>query len=109
MTVSTTPASTVDGENTVSTNTPATDTEEAAPETQTTYTLVLASQVSQKNADIFINTLAKGGFNEARILKTTMTRVVYGSYASENEACNAQQQLRKQSRHFREAWVMKVD
>ena len=97
-----------DSKNAVSTNTSATNAEEAASTAQTTYTLVLASQVSEKNACIFMNTLAKGGFNDARILKTTMTRVVYGSYTSESEAYNAQQQLRKQSRHFREAWVMKV-
>lgn len=96
-------------ENATSSDVASTNVAETASTTQTTYTLVLASQVSQKNADIFINTLAKGGFNDARILKTTMTRVVYGSYASESEAYNAQQQLRKQSRHFREAWVMKVN
>ena len=91
----------------------ATETSEASeqvePQKTYSYTLVLASQVSKKNANNFIATLQKAGFNDARILETTMTRVVYGTYATENEVYNAQQQLRAKSRHFKEAWVMKIE
>ena len=91
----------------------ATETSEASeqvePQKTYSYTLVLASQVSKKNANNFIATLQKAGFNDARILETTMTRVVYGTYATKNEVYNAQQQLRAKSRHFKEAWVMKIE
>lgn len=87
----------------------ATEEAQVAPEPTYIYTLVLASQVSKRNANNFIATLQKAGFNDARILETTMTRVVYGTFATENEAYNAQQRLRSESRHFKEAWVMKVE
>lgn len=85
------------------------DTAKPTPAPQPAYTLVLASNVSTKNALTFISTLDKAGFNDARLLETSMKRVVYGTYDTEREAYSAQQQLRKQSRHFRDAWVMKVN
>ena len=49
------------------------------------------------------------GYPEARLLETTILRVVYGSYASDEEAQQSLKDLRSQSRQFREAWVMKVN
>ena len=73
------------------------------------YCIVLASQVSRKNATNFIDLLSEQGFNDARLMETKFLRVVYGSYASEEEAQQSLKDLRSQSRHFREAWVMKVN
>lgn len=77
---------------------------------QTTYCIVLASQVTQKNAEIFIEQLNKEDYKEARLLKNkkNMLRVVYGNYADENEAANDLHTLRCQSKHFADAWVMKI-
>ena len=69
---------------------------------------MLASQVSKKNAENFVNQLQANGFKEARVLETTMTRVVYGDFASESDAYNQLQSLQCQSKIFSEAWVMKV-
>lgn len=80
-----------------------------AAQQNTSYCLVLASQVSIKNANNFINTLKEAGFEDARIYETSMVRVIFGQYATESEAYNALQQCRAKSRHFREAWVMKIE
>ena len=77
-------------------------------ENEPRYCLVLASQVSKKNAENFVNQLQANGFKEARVLETTMTRVVYGDFASESDAYNQLQSLQCQSKIFSEAWVMKV-
>jgi len=77
-------------------------------ENESRYCLVLASQVSKKNAENFVNQLQANGFKEARVLETTMTRVVYGDFASESDAYNQLQSLQCQSKIFSEAWVMKV-
>ena len=78
----------------------------AAPEHY--YAIVLASQVSKKNANNFVDQLHQKGFGEARVTGSGKhTRVVYGRYNSENDAYNALRPLRKQSSEFAEGWVMK--
>ena len=82
---------------------------EALPQPTTDYRLVLASWVAKRNAEIFVNQLKEDGFSEAHLYQTpNMLRVVYGHYATETEAYNALHQLRGQSNHFAEAWVLKV-
>ena len=73
-----------------------------------TFTLVMASHVTQRNAENFVNQLHDGGFPNARVMNEKMVRVVYGTYATEEDALSDLRELRSQSRHFREAWVMKV-
>jgi septal ring-binding cell division protein DamX len=70
----------------------------------------LASQVTQKNAEIFIERLHKENFTEARLLasKSKMLRVVYGNYANETEAANALRSLRNKSDYFEQSWVLKI-
>ena len=88
--------------------TPAPSPVNAAPQTPA-YTLVLASQVSQHNADIFVSQLGDGGFSDARVTESkTMRRVIYGSFPSERDAYDALRDLRRQSSHFKQAWVMKL-
>ena len=73
-----------------------------------TYCIVLASQVNKQNATDFVYQLNKQGLKEARLLETTILRVVYGSYTSETEAHNALRMLRSQNENFEEAWIMEV-
>lgn len=76
-----------------------------------TYTIVLASQVTQRNAEIFIDQLNKADYTEAKLQtssKTNMLRVVYGSYSSQEEAIDTLRSLRKQSKQFSDAWVLEV-
>ena len=80
--------------------------EAIAPEES--YCIVLASQVSKRNAEYFINQLSKQGFDGARILETSYRRVVYGSFSSFDAATEELRNLRKQSSQFKESWVMQI-
>ena len=85
------------------------DTIAAQPEKkQTGYCLVLASQVSMKNAKAFVEELHKRGFTEAEILVSkNMTRVVYGHFDTMNAAYNRLNRVRD-NKGFEEAWVLKL-
>lgn len=88
---------------------PAVKQEPAVKKSESHYSLVLASQVSQRNAEAFVQQLVSSGFNEASIYNSkTMRRVVYGSFATEDEAYAALHQLRNQNQSFKQAWVMRV-
>lgn len=72
-----------------------------------TFTLVLASYVSRKGAAELGSRLAKKGLPEGDVyVYRHVTRAVYGSYASEDEARMALKTLRQQSSDFAEAWVL---
>lgn len=73
------------------------------------FCIVLASQVTQRNAESFVSMLEEKGFHEASIMMTKFRRVVYGAYSSEEEAMSSLRQLRSQSSFFKEAWVMKIE
>lgn len=79
----------------------------AAPSTEE-FCIVLASQVSQKNADSFMALLTEKGFNEAYVMEAKFRRVVYGHYATKDDATEQLRQLRRQNgKLFGEGWVMK--
>jgi len=77
---------------------------------KSTYCIVLASQVTQKNAEIFIEKLSKEGYSEVRLVtsKSNMLRIVYGNYASETEAANSLRSLRNKSDYFEQSWVLEI-
>lgn len=71
------------------------------------YTLVLASSVTQKNAESYVRELQSKGLKEAAVhVKRKMVRVIYGQYKTENEAYRELRSLRKKHKAFAEAWVM---
>lgn len=72
------------------------------------YCIVMASQVSRRNAEDFIARLDKKGFDKAYILESKFRRVVYGSYPTVDEASAQLRSLRSQSSLFRESWVMEI-
>lgn len=96
----------------------ATETQEAlevlvAPESveASFYYIVMASQVSERNANLFIDQLRNQGFNNAQILVSgakKIRRVVYGCFESEDDANAALRQLRSESRLFRDTWIMEI-
>lgn len=91
------------------TSTPVAKEKEEAPVVEDYFTIVLASQVSKKNADYYVEQLHKDGFSLAEVLLAGKnTRVIYGHFASESEAYNALRPLRSKSSEFAEGWVMKV-
>ena len=72
------------------------------------YTLVLDSQVSKKNASLYVEKLHKAGFNEAKIFTShSSTRVIFNRYKTEAEAYNALREMREYT-EFHEAWVYQV-
>lgn len=80
-------------------------TEEKADEAK--FAIVLASYVSQHNAEGFISNLAKKGFPKGRYTKVgNVSRILYSTYPNEAEAYDALKSLRQQSSVFKEAWVL---
>ena len=75
---------------------------------RTNYCLVLASHVSKKNAEAFIDELHKRGFSEAEIfIRNNVTRVIYGHFETMNAAYNRLNRVRN-NKGFEEAWVLKL-
>jgi len=74
----------------------------------TEFCIVLASKVSTRNAELYVNTLKEAGHSSARIYtKNKTNRVVYGHYPTESAAYNALNQLNSNP-DFAEGWVMKI-
>ncbi|MBQ9641561.1 MAG: SPOR domain-containing protein [Bacteroidaceae bacterium] len=81
--------------------------ENAAPQHPAgNYTLVLACYVSEKNARLFISHLSEAGYKDAEFVDGKVTRILYGQYATEEEAASSLRQLRKENANFSQAWVM---
>ena len=73
---------------------------------QKQFCIVLASYVSMRNANAFIERLQKQGYDQAEIFeRNNIRRVIYGHYASENDAYNDLRRFHRQS-ETAEAWVM---
>ena len=85
------------------------DTVAAQPEKPMTgYYLVLASHVSKKNAQAFVDELHKRGFTEAEIfIRNNVTRVICGHFETMNAAYNRLNRIRD-NKGFEEAWVLKL-
>ena len=81
----------------------------AQPEAEMTgYYIVLASHVSMKNAQAFVDELHKRGFNEAEIfIRNNVTRVICGHFNTQNAAYNRLNTVRD-NKGFEEAWVLKL-
>ena len=75
---------------------------------QKAYCIVLATQVSKHNADAFIERLQKLGFDQAQIfVRKNITRVIYGHYASEEDARDDLRRFHRNS-ETAEAWLMQL-
>ena len=71
------------------------------------FCIVLASHVSMRNANSFIERLQKQGYDQAEVfVRNNITRVVYGHYPSEEAAQDDLRRFHRQ-RETAEAWVMK--
>ena len=85
---------------------PQTSTEQ---QSSTTYCIVVASQVSQRNAETFVDQLTQAGIENVRIhVHNNIRRVICGSYATEAEAYNQLQNLRNTHKQLSDAWVRKM-
>ena len=71
------------------------------------YTLVLASQVSKKNAQMFIERLSKREEIQAEILEGKFVSVIYSHFKTQGEAYQALNDL-KHIPEFKQAWVKEI-
>ena len=74
------------------------------------FVIVLASYVSRTNSEEYINKLKKEGFDQGRYIRIgKISRIIYSEFSTESEATETLLSLRKQSKDFKEAWVLKID
>lgn len=73
------------------------------------YCIVLASNVSKKNADRYLSDLQARGYDKAAIHDNgKMLRVVITGFTNETDANNYNSELHHKSREFASTWVMKL-
>ena len=73
------------------------------------YAIVVASDVSLKNAERYVADLKLRGYENAEIFDNgKMLRVVLGGYADETEAYNRNASLHHEGKEFASSWVMKL-
>lgn len=69
------------------------------------YCIVLASYVSKKNAQTFVEELQKKGYEESEVyIHKDVTRVIYGNFKTQNDAYNALKKIHRE-KGLEEAWV----
>lgn len=82
--------------------------EATQPNVSGQYTLVLASAITEGNAQSFSEKLKKEGLNEATPYRRgRMVRVIYGHYPTEQAAQAALNKL-QHNKAFAEAWIMEI-
>lgn len=71
------------------------------------YCIVMASHVTMRNANAYVDELHSDGYSDAYVYKHNgVVRVVYGNYESESDAYGALRKLRGDD-CFEESWVYK--
>ena len=84
---------------------------DVSPETKPTpyYTIVLACKIPLRNAEAYAGQLTAAGYEHIAVMGSERNnKVVCGEYATQNEAYNALNKLRRSNQAFAEAWVYKV-
>lgn len=72
------------------------------------FSIVLASRITQKNAQAYVEKLHKNGMTEAKVYTSAgMTKVVYNHYATRGEANDAMKKLSKNS-EFAGCWIIEI-
>lgn len=85
------------------------DTETTSPAMGKGFVIVLASKVSEKNAEMTVKLLKDKGLDQAHVIGSEkMRRVVYSNYPTEEEANNARKLLRTQHELFAQSWIMEL-
>lgn len=72
------------------------------------YAMVLASSITQRNAETYVSKLKEKGFKDAAVYNNgNMIRVIYGNFSSEGNAYDSLHKLRDNA-DFKEAWILKI-
>ena len=73
------------------------------------YCIVLASYVSKKNANAFVEELQQKGYEESEVyIHHNVTRVVYGNFKTQGDAYNVLRKIHRE-KGLEEAWVYKYN
>lgn len=81
-----------------------------APAPQTKYVIVLASAITETNADIYVEKLQKRGFeNIQKLVKGNMVRVVMTGFSETEMAHEKARSLREQDDEFKAVWVLTIE
>jgi len=80
-------------------------------QTSKDYTIVLACKVGRSGANDMISAMEREGLSGATILESNPKnrKVIYGSYATEDEAAQNLRTLREENGYFSQAWVMRIN
>lgn len=72
------------------------------------HSIVLASRVTRTNAEEYVSRLKKSGYDKAEMIirPNGSVKVIYGHYASEDDARQMLRNMQKSSDDFSEAWIM---
>lgn len=74
------------------------------------YCVVVASAITEKNADAYVEKLHKEGYKEAKVYKNgKMVRVVFPGFKTEEDAHARMNELSDLSEEFAHAWVYKIE
>lgn len=79
--------------------------EAVKPKVHEGYCIVLATHVTKKNANAFVEELQQKGYQESEVyIHKDVTRVIYGNYKTQEEAYNALRKVHRE-KGLEEAWV----
>ena len=79
--------------------------EAVKPKVHEGYCIVLATHVTKKNANAFVEELQQKGYQESEVyIHKDGTRVIYGNYKTQEEAYNALRKVHRE-KGLEEAWV----
>lgn len=74
------------------------------------YAIVLASAISKKNAQHYVEELHKKGYANAQVFtRGRMTRVILTGYSTQGKAYSKMKQMSNEHAEFESAWVLHVD
>lgn len=73
------------------------------------FCVVLASAITEKNAEIYTEQLQKRGYTGVQVYKSDkMVRVIIAGFSTEAEAYSRLREMRDQSEEFEYAWVYRI-
>ena len=73
------------------------------------YAVVLASAISMKNANAFVEDLKAEGYNAEVYVKNDMVRVILPGYETAADVHRQIQQMKAKSRKYDKAWTLKIE
>ena len=83
---------------------------EAATPVTPAYTIVMASKITEKGAEDYVMNLRASGYDKAEQYGSgSSLRVIYGRYATEQQAVQELRSLRETDEAFKDCWTMKIN